>query len=368
MNIENLLDKAIKLEELTIDEGLFLYENAPFVNLCSTANKIRQKIHSNNIVTWQIDRNVNITNVCIGSCKFCNFHCRIIEKEKAYLTSIEEYRTKIEELIAQNGDQLLLQGGMHPKLDIVYYENLFRTLKSEFPQIKLHALGAPEVYHIAKISSLDTKTTLQRLMDAGLDSLPGAGAEILDTVIRKELSPMKCSAEDWLRIMKEAWELGLTTSATMVYGHIESPRHRIEHLVKIRELQSHKKEDQNGFLAFIPWPMCINGTKLENHPKLGQQMNANDHLRITAISRIMLTNVKNVQASYLTLGVDIAKQALNCGANDLGSIMIEENVVSSTGVRNIVDAERMQQIITEAGYIPQLRNQLYQKREIKNGK
>ncbi|MFI3262725.1 MAG: CofH family radical SAM protein [Rikenellaceae bacterium] len=364
MNIEHLLDKAISLDDLTIDEGLFLYENAPLVDLCTTANEIRQKLHPNNIVTWQIDRNVNITNVCIGSCKFCNFHCRLADKDRSYLTSIEEYRQKIEEMILKNGDQLLLQGGMHPKLDIFYYEELFRALKAEFPQIRLHALGAPEVFHIARISSLTTKETLQRLIDAGLDSLPGAGAEILDSKIRRELSPMKCNAEDWLRVMKEAWDLGLTTSATMVYGHIDLPRNRIDHLVKIRELQAQKKDSQNGFLAFIPWPMCIKGTRLENHPRLCEAITVEDHLRITAISRIMLTNIKNVQASYLTLGVDIAKRALDCGANDLGSIMIEENVVSSTGVKNIVDAERMQQIIKEAGYVPQLRNQLYEKRDI----
>lgn len=363
MNIEKLLERAIRLDDLTIDEGLFLYENAPLVDLCEVANKIRKLHHPDNIVTWQIDRNVNITNVCISGCKFCNFHCRLADNERAFITTLEQYRSKIEEMIKKRGDQLLLQGGLHPKLGIEYYETLFHQLKKEFPDVRLHALGAPEVFHIARISGLDTVTTLKRLIDAGLDSLPGAGAEILDSEIRKEVSPMKCSAEDWLRIMKEAWELGLTTSATMVYGHIETARHRIEHLVKLRELQSQKKSNQNGFMAFIAWPMCSGGTKLANHPKFGGELPLTEYLRIVAISRIMLTNIINIQASYLTVGVDIAQVALHSGANDLGSIMIEENVVLSTGVKNIIDEQKMKQVIIDAGFRPQLRNQLYEFRD-----
>lgn len=361
MNIDNLLSKAIKLEELTIDEGLFLYKNTPLIDLCYTANEIRKTHNNNNIVTWQIDRNINVTNFCIGACKFCSFHCHLTDKEQGYITTAEQYDSKIKETIAKNGDQLLLQGGLHPKLDIKYYEELFCELKRKFPQIKLHALGAPEIFHIARISKLDTITVLHRLIKAGLDSLPGAGAEILNTAIRKDISPAKCSAEDWLRIMKEAWDLGLTSSATMVYGHVETARHRIEHLVKIRTLQAGKLDTQNGFMAFIAWPMCVKGTQLALHPNL-KELPQSEYLRIIAISRIMLTNIKNIQASYLTVGVDIAQIALHSGANDLGSIMIEENVVSSTGVNNMVDAERMQEIIKQAGFQAQLRDQMYRLR------
>lgn len=359
MNTEQLYEKAISGESLSVEEGVFLYENAPVISLCRTADTIRRKFHPEGVVTWQIDRNVNITNVCISGCKFCSFHCRPVERDRSFITTLEQYETKIDEMLSLGGDQLLLQGGLHPALDINYYENLFRELKKRYPGVRLHALGAPEVFHIARISSLDTVTTLKRLIAAGLDSLPGAGAEILDSEVRRKISPAKCSAEDWLRVMGEAHRLGLATSATMMYGHIETVRNRVEHLVKLRELHSLRPEGTHGFVAFIAWPFCGNGTELINMPVFKEVPPLTEYLRIVAISRIMLPNIANIQASYLTVGVDIARVALHCGANDLGSIMIEENVVSSTGVSNIVNAERMEKIIREAGFTPQLRDQLY---------
>ena len=238
MDMEKIYRKALALDFLTADEALVLYESGPLDELMSLAWELRQKHVPGRTVTWQIDRNVNITNVCISGCKFCNFHCKPHDRERAYVTTIDQYVRKIDETLALGGDQLLLQGGLHPKLGIDFYENLFRELKRLYPTLKLHALGAPEVAHIARISSLDDETTLRRLMDAGLDSLPGAGAEILDNGVRRAISPGKPDADRWLSVMRTAHRLGLPTSATMMYGHVETPRQRVEHLIKIRDLQA----------------------------------------------------------------------------------------------------------------------------------
>lgn len=357
--IGRILNKAVDREFLTLEEAFYLYENAPLTELCAAAHSLRNKIKGKDkVVTWQIDRNVNITNVCVSGCKFCNFHCKPHQRDKSFITTIDEYKIKIAETLELGGDQLLLQGGMHPKLDINYYETLFRELKKAFPVIKLHALGPPEVFHIAKISQISTEKTLSRLVEAGLSSLPGAGAEILDSEVRKKISPNKCSAEEWLRVMGEAHRLNLATSATMMYGHIESKQNRIEHLLKIRDLQAQKPDGVYGFLAFIPWAFCSTGTVLE-----GQGVSSNysqlEYLRLIATSRLVLANIENIQASWLTMGVETGQLSLYAGANDLGSIMIEENVVSSAGASHRLGEERMQHIIREAGFTPQLRDQKY---------
>ena len=362
MNLEILYSKALKREFLSLDEALFLYENAPLSELCYIADILKREVKGdNNIVTWQIDRNVNITNVCVSGCKFCNFHCKPHQLDKSYVTTIDQYKTKIEETIILGGDQLLMQGGMHPKLDLKYYESLFRELKSDYPSIRLHALGPPEIFHIAKISGVSVKDTLLRLIDAGLDSLPGAGAEILNSDLRKIVSPAKCSAEEWLEVMGIAHQLGLATSATMMYGHLEQKRDRVEHLIKIRDLQA-KKGDNYGFLAFIPWVFCAEGTALQ---KMGVKTDNSsiEYLRIIALSRIVLCNIDNIQASWLTMGRETGQFALHAGANDLGSIMIEENVVSSAGASHRMGREMMEKTIIEAGFTPRLRNQLYEFRE-----
>lgn len=362
--IERALLKAISLEDLTLEEALLLYTEASTNDLAITADLIRKKIKGNdNIVTWQIDRNINITNVCISGCKFCNFHCKVHQTQKAFITTIEQYKKKIEEMITLGGDQLLLQGGLHPKLDIDYYETLFSELKSLYPNIKLHALGPPEIVHISKISNISEQQCLERLIKAGLDSLPGAGAEILDTEFRKKISPAKCSAEKWLEVMEIAHSLNIPTSATMVYGVNETLKQRVEHILKIRDLQSKKREGDYGFIAFIPWVFSTKGTQLEQEG-IQAEFSQNQYIRTIAISRIILNNVPNIQASWLTVGRDAAQICLNAGANDLGSIMIEENVVASTGLKNKMDAQGMQKTILEAGFIPQLRDQLYKKRTI----
>jgi len=358
MELKQLYDKAFDLKPLSKEEGFFLYLNAPTSELIFLGSELR-KIHvPNNIVTWQIDRNVNITNVCVSGCKFCNFHCNLAD-DGAFITSIAEYKIKIEELQRYGGDQLLLQGGLHPKLGLNFYTSLFREIKGLFPNIKLHALGPPEVAFLAKVEKMPYRDVLIELINAGLDSLPGAGAEILVDRVRKYISPGKPNSQAWLDVMAEAHALNLVTSATMMIGHYETMEERIEHLVKIRNLQANKPKAAIGFLNFIVWTFQDKGTKLE---ELGvtSKVTPEEYIRTIAISRIMLNNVKHIQASWLTVGRDTAQICLHAGANDFGSIMIEENVVSSAGANNRMDSYGIQKAIVDAGYEPQLRNQRYE--------
>lgn len=360
--MENIYKKALRRDDLTADEALKLYAEAPLGELMSVAHTIRCACTDPEIVTWQIDRNVNITNVCISGCKFCNFHCKPHQRDKAFITTIEQYSAKIEQTLLLGGDQLLLQGGMHPALDINYYTELFRELKRRYPNVKLHALGPPEIFHIARISGIGIEETLQRLVEAGLDSLPGAGAEILDSGIRRKISPGKCSAEQWLDIMRTAHRMSLPTSATMMYGHAETPTHRIEHLIKIRDLQAERPAGTPGFIAFIPWIFRSAGTRLEAEGIGTGAFSPLEYLRLIALSRIVLNNIDNIQASWLTVGRETAQMALHAGANDFGSIMIEENVVSAAGAGNSFDAQGIKAAIRQAGFTPRLRNQKYELR------
>lgn len=357
--IQNLYKKALTFEFLSIDEGLLLYEHAPLQELVFVGNELRKIQKPDEIVTWQIDRNVNITNSCISQCKFCNFYKKPNDKD-VYITTIDEYKEKIEELIKLGGNQLLLQGGLHPKLGLDFYSNLFRDLKKLYPNIKLHALGPPEIAHIARLEKKSYREILESLVDAGLDSLPGAGAEILCDRVRKSISPVKANTKQWLDVMREAHKLNLVTSATMMFGHIETKRERIEHLIAIRQVQSEKPESAYGFLAFIPWPFQDENTFLQKEFGINNQVSSEEYIRTIAISRIMLPNIKNIQASWLTVGKDIAQICLHAGANDFGSIMIEENVVSSAGANYKFDANGIQNAIKEAGFTPQLRNQKYE--------
>ena len=284
MTTDRILDKAVRREPLTRDEAYALYECTPVQELAAAADAVRRAtVADPTVVTWQIDRNVNITNVCISGCKFCNFHCKPHDTQRAFVTSREEYREKIAQTLALGGDQLLLQGGLHPQLGIDFYEELFRDLKRMFPRIRLHALGAPEVAHIARISGLTTLETLRRLMAAGLDSLPGAGAEILDPDVRRAISPAKPSVASWLAVMHEAHTLGLATSATMMYGHVEQPRQRVDHLLAIRDLQARCPEGKPGFLAFIPWIFRSTGTRLEAEG-ISTDFSPLEYIRIIAAS------------------------------------------------------------------------------------
>jgi cyclic dehypoxanthinyl futalosine synthase len=364
MNVQSLLKRAQNLEFLSIEEGIFLYENAPTSELMFVANEIRNiKKNNSNKVTWQIDRNLNTTNVCIANCKFCNFY-RIPGHAEAYITDIETYKKKINETIKYGGDQLLLQGGHHPDLGLSFYVNLFKELKSLYPTIKLHSLGPPEIAHITKLEKSTHTEVLKALVDAGLDSLPGAGAEILNDRVRRLISKGKCTGREWLDVMRACHQLNITTSATMMFGHVETIYERFEHLVWIREVQSEKPAHAKGFLAFIAWPFQDDGTLLRRVKGITNDVSADEYIRMVALSRIMLPNIENIQASWLTVGKQTAQICLHGGANDFGSIMIEENVVSAAGAPHRFTYKTIQDAIKEAGFEPQLRNQQYGEREL----
>lgn len=363
MDLQHLLHRAAQFEFLNIEEGMYLFQHAPLAELMFTANELRKKQVPHGKVTWQIDRNVNTTNVCIANCKFCNFY-RIPGHAEAYITDIETYKKKIEQTIRWGGDQLLLQGGHHPELGLSFYTGLFRQLKELYPTIKLHALGPPEVAHITKLEKSTHREVLTELKKAGMDSLPGAGAEILVDRVRRLISKGKCGAQEWLDIMHEAHKLDITTSATMMFGHVETIHERFEHLIKIREVQARKPENAKGFLAFIPWTFQDADTLLARIRGVHNLTTPEEYIRMIAISRIMLPNIKNIQASWLTVGKQTAQVTLHGGANDFGSIMLEENVVSAAGAPHRFTYKSIQQAIREAGFEPQLRNQQYEWREL----
>src|SRR6187200_2337122 len=363
MNINELYSKALAFEFLSVDEGVYLFENAALAELMYVADELRKKQVPHGKVTWQIDRNVNTTNVCIANCKFCNFY-RIPGHAEAYITDIETYKTKIEETIKYGGDQLLLQGGHHPELGLSFYVNLFKELKSLYPNIKLHTLGPPEVAHITKLEKSTHREVLMALKEAGLDSLPGPGAEILTDRVRRLISKGKCGSQEWLDIMHEAHKLNITTSATMMFGHVETITERFEHLAKLREVQSRKPGNAKGFIAFIPWTFQDADTLLARIRGVHNLTTPEEYIRMIAMSRIMLPNIKNIQASWLTVGKPVAQICLNAGANDFGSIMIEENVVSAAGAPHRFTYKSIQNAIREAGFEPQLRNQQYEFRKI----
>lgn len=363
MNADNLLQRALNFEFLDKKEGQYLFENAPTAELMDVANEMRKKFHSDNKVTWIIDRNVNTTNVCIANCKFCNFY-RIPGHAEAYITTIDQYKQKIDETFRYGGEQLLLQGGHHPDLGLKFYVDLFRELKRLYPNLKLHSLGPPEIAHITKLEGSTHTEVLKALMDAGLDSLPGAGAEILNDRVRRLISKGKCTGREWLDVMRAAHQLNLTTSATMMFGHIETIEERFEHLVWLREVQSEKPAKAKGFIAFIPWPFQDEGTLLRRIKGVCNQVSGEEYIRMLALCRIMLPNIQNIQASWLTVGKEIAQLCLHGGANDFGSIMIEENVVSVAGAPHRFTSKGIQDAIREAGFTPQLRTQQYEYREL----
>ncbi len=363
MNLDELYEKALHFEWLGVDEGMFLFENAPLSDLMYIADELRKQQVPHGKVTWIIDRNVNTTNVCVANCKFCNFY-RIPGHAEAYITDIDTYKRKIDETFRYGGEQLLLQGGHHPDLGLSFYTDLFRQLKELYPSLKLHALGPPEVAHITKLEKSTHAEVLKALKEAGLDSLPGAGAEILTDRVRRLISKGKCGAQEWLDIMHEAHKVGLTTSATMMFGHVETIAERFEHLVKLREVQAKKPASAKGFLAFIPWTFQDVDTLLARIRGVHNLTTSEEYIRMIAMSRIMLPNIQNIQASWLTVGKQTAQICLQAGANDFGSIMIEENVVSAAGAPHRFTYRSIQEAIREAGFEPQLRNQQYEFRAI----
>ncbi|NLL28240.1 MAG: dehypoxanthine futalosine cyclase [Bacteroidales bacterium] len=357
-DIYSILAKPLFDQEITFEEALFVYKNVSTELIMSAAHALRMKTHKNNDVSWIIDRNVNITNICVSRCKFCMFSCSK-GSPNAFVTSKDEYRKKIEELFALGGNQLLLQGGINNNFNLKYYCDLFSWLKSEFPSIKLHALSPAEIDFIAKKENLSVSSVLKTLIDSGLDSLPGAGAEILSDRVRKIISPAKIKSQQWLDVMHEAHKLGMVTSATMMFGHVETMEERIEHLFKIRDLQKIKPENAPGFLSFIPWPFYGNISLLSKELKNDGTFFPTpvEYIRLIAISRLVLNNIPNIQASWLTVGKQTAAVCLHSGANDLGSIMIEENVVSSAGAAYKMGSEEIKELIINSGFNPRQRNQ-----------
>ncbi len=347
------------MDELIERQEALLLWDLPLSELMCAADEIRKFKHPDNIVTYVIDRNINITNVCFSFCEFCNF-CHSIEDDAAYITNIEQYREKILELYAAGGNQVLLQGGMHPDLGLDFYIRLFHDLKEMFPDVYLHALSPSEIFFLSHKEKISVSEVLKTLIHAGLDSLPGGGAEILVDRVRQRLSPLKATSDQWLDVMRQAHHLGLSTTATMMFGHIETIEERIEHILKIRDLQNEHSGKGPGFISFIPWTFQPGRTRLVQHFPGEYKTSMYDYLKIIAISRILLHNIPNIQASWLTVGRETASLALHAGANDLGSIMLEENVVASTGVFGKLSVVQMETLISRSGFIPARRNQRFE--------
>lgn len=338
-NLEKITDKITSNQRIDSEEAITLFHEADLLVLGDIANKKRLMLHPDPVVTFVADRNINYTNVCVSGCLFCAFF-RVPDHADAYVISKESLEKKIRETTALGGTQILLQGGMHPDLDLDYYTDLLKYIKENF-SIHIHGFSPPEIVFIAQKSGISIHDTLKNLMDAGLGSVPGGGAEILVDEIREKLSPGKCNSDEWLEVMRTAHNMGLKTTATMMFGHIEKPGHIIEHLMKIRTLQ----EDTNGFTAFIPWTFQPENTRINVTPATSAE-----YLRVLALSRIVLDNVPNIQASWVTQGDKIAQTALAFGANDLGSTMIEENVVAAAGVTFRLPKPEMVRLIQNAGY------------------
>jgi len=346
--IESIIDAIFQGQRVNKDDAEILYHNAPLLTLANLADQIRHNKHPEPIVTFVVDRNINYTNVCISRCKFCAF-CRSVDHPDAYVLSDSELDQKIQETIDLGGTQLLLQGGLHPDLPFSYYIELLEHIKNNF-DIHIHGFSPPEIDHFSRISGLSHKDTIKKLKQAGLNSIPGGGAEILVDDVRCHISANKCDSDTWLSIMKIAHEEGLPTSATMMFGHIETPEQMITHIFRIRELQ----DQTQGFTAFIPWTFQPQHTHIHV-----RKVSAWQYLRVLALSRIILDNVPNIQASWVTQGDKIGQLALTFGANDLGSTMIEENVVASAGVHFRLSKQDMIRLIQTAGYQPAQRNCTY---------
>jgi cyclic dehypoxanthinyl futalosine synthase len=329
-------------KRLSGEEALLLYQEADLNLLGQLADEIRLKLHPKPVVTYVIDRNINYTNICISGCKFCAYY-RAPADSSGYVLSRKELAEKLEETKSLGGTQILLQGGLHPDLPLSFYEEMLSFIKDSFA-IHCHAFSPPEIVHIANISSLSVKEVLVRLIKAGLDSIPGGGAEILTDRVRKQISPRKASADEWLNVMETAHGLGL--KATMMYGHVERLEERIEHLLRLRDLQ----DRTGGFTAFIAWPFQPQNTALDVVPSTGQE-----YLRLISIARIVLDNFPNLQASWVTQGPKVAQIALFFGANDFGSTMIEENVVAAAGVSHRLSEAEIRRIVTGAGFQPRQR-------------
>jgi cyclic dehypoxanthinyl futalosine synthase len=350
-SIQPILDKALEGERLTSDDCTALLESKDFVRIGLAAHEVRMRHNPTDIVTYIIDRNINYTNVCNVVCTFCAFYRRP-GKPDTYVHSIEEIEKRIDETIALGGTGVLMQGGLHPDFNIEWYEDLLRTLHAKYPGFQLHCFSPPEIHNIHLISKLDYVTVMQRLKDAGLNSLPGGGGEILDDEVRKRVST-KCNTEEWLDVMRAVHKVGLRSTATMMFGIGDKIEHRVRHLQRVRDVQ----DETGGFTAFIPWTFQRENTALGR--KITEEPTGIDYLQMLAVSRLFLDNIQHMQSSWLTQGLKLGQAALRFGADDMGSIMIEENVVSAAGANTCANERDLRYQIREAGFIPQQRDILY---------
>ena len=349
-NIRQILKKALDGKRLNQEEGVRLYEEAPLVELGHAADGVRRRLHPKNLGTFVIDRNINYTNACVADCSFCAFY-RPPGHPEAYRLPMEEILRRVGELVALGGTQVLMQGGLDPSLPLSYYEELCRTIKQHYPKVHIHSFSAPEIDTMSQVSGLSYEEIFSRLHSAGLDSMPGGGAEILVERVRQAVSPKKTTAAKWFAIHRAAHSIGMRTTATMTYGMVETTSERVEHLVKLRELQ----EEFGGFRAFICWSFQRGHTVLDIPPTGGME-----YLRMIALSRLMLDNVQNIQAGWVTEGPKLCQIALAFGANDFGGILIDEVVVGATGMVYRVDKEEAVRLIRGAGRTPAQRNTKYE--------
>jgi cyclic dehypoxanthinyl futalosine synthase len=353
-SVHDILESAVEGDRVSRDEARQLFEDADLFELGSAADRIRERLHDDGVISYIIDRNINYTNVCKEFCTFCAFY-RTKGHAEAYVLENDSIYEKIEETIAAGGTGVLMQGGVHPDLKIGYYEELLSGMRHRFPEIHRHCFSPSEILNIARVSDLSVRETFRRLRASGLQSMPGGGGEILDDEVREDISPLKCSTDEWLDVHRIAHQEELRTTATMMVGVGETLEHRIRHLERIRDLQ----DETGGFTAFIPWTFQDENTPLgaRNLPPV----RADEYLRLLAVCRIFLDNVDNLQVSWLTVGLKLGSVALRFGVNDMGSIMIEENVISAAGARNRSDAAGLRALIADAGFTPRQRTTLYER-------
>lgn len=348
--VARILEKAVAGERITRDEGLELLKYPDLTTLGCAADKVSRRLHPEPYRTYNIDRNINYTNICTAVCDFCAFY-RSPKSEEGYVLPREVLLEKVAETVELGGNQILLQGGLHPTFKLDWYEEMLSDIKSHFPTVNVHGFSPPEIYHFTKVNKLSVREVLERLKAAGMGSLPGGGAEILVDRVRKEITRGKVLTDDWLNVMRVWHELGGHSSATMMFGHVETLEERIEHLERLRQLQ----DETHGFTAFICWTFQPEHTDLSHLPKAG----AHSYLHTQAVARLYLDNFANIQSSWVTQGLKVGQLALTFGANDMGSLMIEENVVAEAGTVHFLTLDQIRAAITELGFVPRQRDVHY---------
>lgn len=349
-NIRDILDKAIAGERLSPDDGLALLESHDLAAIGSAADQVSRRMHPETHRTYNVDRNINYTNVCTAVCDFCAFY-RGPKSDEGYVLSREQLLEKVAETVALGGNQILMQGGLHPKFKIEWYEDLLRDIKAKFPEVNVHGFSPPELHHFTKVNNMPLREVLERLKAAGLGSIPGGGAEILVDRVRSALTRGKCMTDEWLEVMRVWHQLGGISTATMMFGHLETLPERIEHLERLRQVQ----DETGGFTAFICWTFQPDNTELSHLPAVGSF----EYLKTQAISRLYLDNIPNIQSSWVTQGLKVGQLAMLFGANDMGSLMIEENVVAEAGTVHYLSLDQIREAIQELGFEPRQRDVFY---------